>query len=231
MSFVLSPKIFLIGDPKINQELTSFLSPHAEITPELSNDIDLIIDSTNYPRSAKLENLKFIDQNCSSLIPVLTSSLCTPVSELTPESRYPERLIGIGLYPTFSNAKLIEIAPTKITDNRILENAEKILTSLKIQSTRVPDLPGLVFPRILTMIINEAAQLYYEKIASREDIGTAMKLGTNYPFGPLEWADRTGIDLVYNILTSLKNHTGDDRYIPHPILKEMIDKKIGFYPL
>ncbi len=223
-------KIFLIGDSAINQELTNLVSSSAEITTDASN-ADLIIDSTIFPRSAKLKNLKFIDENCSISVPVLTSSICIPVSELTPESKYPERLIGIGLYPTVSNAKLIEIAPSKITENTILENAERILTSLNIQTARVPDLTGMVFPRILAMIINEAAQLYYEKIASREDIDTAMKLGTNYPFGPLQWADRIGIDLVYNILTSLKNHTGDDRYTPHPILKEMIDKKIGFYSL
>jgi 3-hydroxybutyryl-CoA dehydrogenase len=86
------------------------------------------------------------------------------------------------------------------------------------------------------MIINEAAQVYAEKIASREDIDTAMKLGTNYPFGPLEWADRIGIDLIYNILSSLQNSFGEDRYRPHPSLKEMVNlnllgtkTKQGFY--
>ena len=54
----------------------------------------------------------------------------------------------------------------------------------------VQDRTGMVMPRILCMLINEAAFALMENIASPSDIDTAMKLGTNYPFGPVEWADR-----------------------------------------
>jgi 3-hydroxybutyryl-CoA dehydrogenase len=47
-----------------------------------------------------------------------------------------------------------------------------------------------------------------------------MKLGTNYPFGPLEWADKIGIDLVYNVLIAMQNESGEEKYMPHPVLKE-----------
>lgn len=211
-------RIYVIGDGRINNELASLLSPNAEITNKLDDSVDLIFESDNFPKELKFQNIKFIDKCISKPIPVLSTSLCIPVSEQCQVSKYPERLIGIGLYPTFSEAGLIEIAPSKITDKKILENAEKILSSLKLQCCFVPDHPGLVFPRILGMIINEAAQLYSEKIASREDIDTAMKLGTNYPYGPLEWADRIGIELIYNILTSLQEYFKDERYKPHPSL-------------
>jgi len=56
-----------------------------------------------------------------------------------------------------------------------------------------------------------------------------MKLGTNYPFGPLEWADKIGIDLIYNILTALQRDFGEDRYRPHLLLKEMVNLKKKFY--
>jgi 3-hydroxybutyryl-CoA dehydrogenase len=79
------------------------------------------------------------------------------------------------------------------------------------------------------MIINEAVQVYYEKIASKEDIDTAMKLGTNYPLGPLEWADKIGIELVYNILNFLQSDTGEVRYAPHTLLREMAEAKKKFY--
>ncbi len=131
---------------------------------------------------------------------------------------------------------MIEIAPSKATEVKILENAENFLKEIQLNYAKVPDKTGLVFPRILAMIINEAAQVYSENIASRDDIDTAMKLGTNYPFGPLEWADKLGIDLVYNILLALQRDFGEDRYRPHPALKEMVNLKTlgvktgkGFY--
>lgn len=222
-------KIFLFGKESIKKEIKTLLKDKAEFTNTLNNDVDIIIDSTNFPRSKKQENIKSIDKHCSAEIPVLTSSLCISVSEQCTMSKFPQRLIGIGLYDTFSSTKLIEIAPSKITDSAILKNAESILSGFGINYSVVPDRVGLIFPRILSMIINEAAQVFSEKIAAKEDIDTAMKLGTNYPFGPLEWADRLGIELVYEVLSALQRDFGEDRYRPHPVLNEMINLNKSFY--
>lgn len=222
-------KIFLFGKDSIKKEIKTLFGENADFTNTLNNDVDIIIDSTNYPRAKKLENIKSIDKHCKTGIPVLTSSLCISVSEQCTMSKLPHRLIGIGLYDTFSSAKRIELAPSKITDSEILKNAEKILTGFGINYSIVPDRVGLVFPRILSMIINEAAQVFSEKIATKEDIDTAMKLGTNYPFGPLEWADRLGIELVYEVLSALQREFGEDRYRPHPLLNEMINLNKNFY--
>jgi 3-hydroxybutyryl-CoA dehydrogenase len=222
-------KIFLTGDNVINEELKALLSVKAEFAPILDDSVDIIIDSSNFPFNKKTRSTSYIDTNCSATIPVLTSSLCFAVSEQTTASKYPNRLIGVGLYPTFSNARLIEIAPSKITDKNILEKTENFLKECGLEYKIVPDRTGLIFPRVLSMIINEAVQVYAEKTASLEDIDTAMKLGTNYPFGPLEWADRIGIELIYNVLLSLQRDFGEDRYRPHPLLKEMVDLKKKFY--
>ncbi|HEY3251131.1 MAG TPA: 3-hydroxyacyl-CoA dehydrogenase family protein [Ignavibacteria bacterium] len=231
-----SKKIFLIGEKSINEELKTLLNDKAEFVQKPDNETDIIVDTLNGETSLKIANIQFIDKHCSSQIPVFTSSVCHPVSELCAISSYPKRLIGIGLYNTFSNSKLLEIAPSKISDETILQNAENFLKDAGLTFAKVPDRAGLVFPRIISMIINEAVQVYSEKVASKEDIDTAMKLGTNYPYGPLEWADKLGIDLVYQILSSLQKNYGEDRYRPHPTLKEMVDLNMlgvktgkGFY--
>lgn len=216
-------RVFITGDESIKNELASVLSGKAEITDTLNLETDAVFECTNFDSEQKAKNLKFIDENCSAAIPVFTSSLCISVSEQTSFTKYPTRLLGIGLYDTFSKAKLIEIAPSKITDEKIVQNAESFINSLGVISAIVPDRVGLIFPRILAMIINEAAQVYSEQVAARDDIDTAMKLGTNYPFGPLEWADRIGVDLVYEILKALQRDFGEDRYRPHPLLKEMVN--------
>ena len=229
-------KVFVIGEPAVNDELKNALGSKTEITDYLNSSIDVIFETTNFPKEKKAENIRYIDERSSSKVPVFTSSLCIPVYEQASFGNYSKRLIGIGLYGTFSNAKLLEIAPSKITDAKILENAESFLKEIKVNFAKVPDRAGLVFPRILSMIINEAVQVYSENTASRDDIDTAMKLGTNYPFGPLEWADILGNDLVYNILNALQNEYGEDRYRPHPALKEKVSLNLlgvktgkGFY--
>ena len=222
-------KYFLLGKDSVNNEIRTLFKDKAEFTKTLTGDTDIIIDSTNFPKEKKIENIKFIDEHHSASVAVFTSSLCLPASKLCQYSKYPKRLIGIGLYDTFSNAKMIEIAPTKITDADVLKNAESFFNSIGLKYSIVPDKAGLVFPRTLAMIINEAAQVYSEQIASKEDIDTAMRLGTNYPYGPLEWTERLGVDLVYNILSTMQSEFGEDRYKPHTILKEMVNLKKKFY--
>jgi 3-hydroxybutyryl-CoA dehydrogenase len=81
------------------------------------------------------------------------------------------------------------------------------------------DRPGVekenyIFARILATILNEAALAYDEAVASREDIDTAMRLGTNYPRGPLEWADRIGKEHCGRMLLALNASVSDDRFRP-----------------
>lgn len=78
---------------------------------------------------------------------------------------------------------------------------------------------GMVTPRILCMIINEAFYTLQEGTANRRDIDAAMKLGTNYPHGPFEWCDIIGIDKVYRLLESVYADTKEERYKICPLLK------------
>jgi len=221
-------KVFLSGDESINSEFADLLGIKAELTDNIET-ADIIINSTNFPQYEKSEELQYLESQSGNNIPILTSSLCVSVSEQCELQEHPERLIGIGLYNTFSRAKRLEIAPSKITDSEILKNAESFLNEAGLAYSIVPDRAGLIFPRIVSMIINEAVQVYSEKISTKEDIDTAMKLGTNYPFGPLEWADRLGVGLVYNILAALQRDFGEDRYRPHPTLKEIMHLNKKFY--
>jgi 3-hydroxybutyryl-CoA dehydrogenase len=79
----------------------------------------------------------------------------------------------------------------------------------------------MVMPRILCMLINEAAFALTENTASAEDIDTAMKLGTNYPLGPIEWADRIGVVNVVAILKSLNDDLREERYRIAPVLSQL----------
>lgn len=71
-------------------------------------------------------------------------------------------------------------------------------------------------------MVNEAAGVLSEGTAAAKDIDLAMKLGTNYPMGPMEWGDSIGLDLVLEVMKGLYNEWGEDRYRPSPLLRRMV---------
>jgi len=83
--------------------------------------------------------------------------------------------------------------------------------------------------RILSMLINEAADALFLNIATKEDIDLAMTKGVNYPKGLLAWADEIGIENVLNQLEELYCEYGEDRYRPSPLLRRMAKNNKTFY--
>ena len=83
--------------------------------------------------------------------------------------------------------------------------------------------------RILSMLINEAADALFLNIATKEDIDLAMTKGVNYPKGLLLWADEIGINNVLNVLKDLQEEYGEDRYRPSPLLRRMVKENKSFY--
>ena len=83
--------------------------------------------------------------------------------------------------------------------------------------------------RVLSMLINEAADALFLNIASKEDIDLAMTKGVNYPKGLLSWADEIGIDNILKILKELNNKYCEDRYRPSPILAQLSSENKNFF--
>lgn len=118
-------------------------------------------------------------------------------------------VFGFNGLPTFLNQKILEVSILKPEHEVRLK---EICESLLIEYLLVDDRVGLVTPRVVCMIINEAYYTVQEGTATREDIDKAMKLGTNYPYGPFEWCARIGIKHVYELLEALYEDTHDERY-------------------
>lgn len=125
-------------------------------------------------------------------------------------------LFGINALPSFLNRPLAEVSLLNHADKPALE---AIMQQLNWKYQLVEDRVGMVTPRILFMIINEACFTLQEGTASQQDIDTSMKLGTNYPMGPFEWANRIGINHVVGTLEAMYQDTHDERYKVCPLLK------------
>lgn len=119
------------------------------------------------------------------------------------------KLFGFNGLPTFLNRSVLEASILNPSDEPMLG---EICKSLNTEYLLVDDRVGLVTPRIICMIINEAYYTAEEGTATREDIDLSMKLGTNYPFGPFEWCQRIGVKHVYELLEAVYEDTHDERY-------------------
>ena len=91
----------------------------------------------------------------------------------------------------------------------------------------IADYPGLLVWRTLVMLINEALDAVQKGVASPEDIDTAMRLGVNYPHGPLAWGESLGWQRVLRLLENLQQHYGEERYRPGSLLRQkaLVEKR------
>jgi hypothetical protein len=124
--------------------------------------------------------------------PVFVNSVIYPLSLIHPD------FIRINGWPGFAESELLEAAAA---GEQAAERARKIFGQ---RILFVQDVPGLVAPRIIAMIIREAFYTLEAGTASREEIDTAMKLGTGYPFGPFEWAGKIGMPGLEALLAVLE---------------------------
>jgi 3-hydroxybutyryl-CoA dehydrogenase len=131
-------------------------------------------------------------------------------------------VVGFATFYPLEGKRVVELAAGLTTEENAMKKAAELFQTLGKETEQVKDAPGLVFPRILSLIINEAARSLDEGVAKAEEIDIAMRLGVNYPLGPLRWGDRIGLDEVLAVLEGLHRETGDDRYRPAPLLRKMV---------
>jgi 3-hydroxybutyryl-CoA dehydrogenase len=138
--------------------------------------------------------------------PVFINSVVQTLTDLQAAAH----LYRINGWATFLDRPVWEIA------GQADESIVSLFTTLNIRAHTVKDEPGFISARVIAMIINEAFFAVEDQVSSRSEIDTAMKLGTNYPYGPFEWAERIGCDQILALLQKLQ--VTDNRYKPADLL-------------
>jgi 3-hydroxybutyryl-CoA dehydrogenase len=146
-------------------------------------------------------------------IPLGTASLAAQAGD--------PRVVGFFALAPLADAPLVELTRASRTSHDAARAAETFFRDRGKHTEWVGYAPGLVLGRIVSQLVNEAAFALQRGIGTAEDIDTAMRLGFNYPRGPLEWGRGIGFDLVLAVLDALRGELGEERYRAAPLLRRM----------
>ncbi len=184
---------------------------------------ELVIETISEDADAKKEVFAQLDQVCSSKVILASNTSTLSLTELASSTKYPERVIGLHFIYPVSKIDLVEIIRGLRTSDETFEQTKQFVEeTVEKRGITVYESPGFVTSRIICLLINEALHVLEEGVASAEDIDDSMRVGYQFQYGPLEMADRFGLDSVNAALERMFREYGELKYRPAIILKKMV---------
>ena len=226
----ISPAVLILGDASLVSEYSEIaLRSNYEIIPpakiknlrSIAEEISIALELSNINVEEKKKNLLLLDKALPPTTAILSSSVTITALEQSSWMAMKHRLIGIGALPTLINNSVVEVAPSFHTIGSTVDVTRKFFISIQKDVAIVQDRVGMVLPRILCQIINEAMFAVQQEVALPQDIDMAMKLGMNYPSGPIEWGEKIGFVQVCAVMEALHRDLGEERYRLCPLLKQL----------
>ncbi len=189
---------------------------------ECAAESELAIETVQEDPELKREILRELDVRMPPDCPVVINTSTLSISELAAGCHHPERILGMHfLYPVTST-RVVEVVRGQLTSDIAYERAVSFARLLDKVPIKVFEMPGFVTTRVALPLINEAMHVVMEGVAAPAEVDLAMKLGFDFRTGPLEWADRVGLDRVLNWMQHLYHESGEPRFRPCPLLKRMV---------
>ena len=192
-----------------------------KITNIIPANTSLVIELTNIDIFAKKKNLERFDSTLTMSTPIISSSVTVTATEQSLWLSGKHRLVGFAALPTLIQKPLVEIAPTIYSPKETLEVVRIYFQSIGKEIEIVQDRIGMVIPRILCRLVNEALFAVMEDHAAPQDIDKAVQIGIGLPAGLIGWAERIGWSQICAVLDAIYNDTHEERYRAAPLLKHM----------
>ncbi|KAF9577678.1 hypothetical protein BGW38_006962 [Lunasporangiospora selenospora] len=188
------------------------------------SDVDFVIEAVSENPLLKAKIFSDLAQatHKNAILATNTSSISITKIAAAAKGRE-EQVIGMHFMNPVPVMKLVELITGLATTPQVLKTTRELAAAMGKTCTVSQDVPGFVANRLLMPYINEAVIALETGIATKEDIDTTMKLGTNVPMGPLALADFIGLDTCLAIMKVLHEQLGDSKYRPSVLLTKMVD--------
>jgi len=185
-------------------------------------DADLAIETVQEDPTLKRQILRELDRRLAPDHPIVINTSTLSITELASDASRPERILGMHfLYPV-TTTRVVEVVRGQLTSDEVFERAIAFARLLGKVPIKVFEMPGFVTTRVALPLVNEAMHVVMEGVASAAEVDLALKLGYDFRVGPLEWADRTGLDRILNWMQHLHDETGEARFRPCPLLRRLV---------
>jgi 3-hydroxybutyryl-CoA dehydrogenase len=194
------------------KRLTSFTD-----LPIAVQDVDLVIESVPEDLSLKQSVFKECDEVCPTRTILATNTSTMSPGEIGSVTRRPHQVIAMHFFNPVHLMKLVEVVRSLDTSDESLAVVLDVAAKMGKETVVVNESPGFITSRISALVGNEAFYMLMEGVASAADIDRAIKLGLNYPMGPLELGDLVGLDVRLRNLQYLHQTLGE-KFRPCPLL-------------
>ncbi|MCD6445912.1 3-hydroxyacyl-CoA dehydrogenase family protein [Candidatus Bathyarchaeota archaeon] len=223
-----------LTEEQVNETL-SRIHPTLNLKDAVS-DVDLVIEAVPENVELKKATFKEVDSYASSHTIIASNTSSISITELGSATNRPEKVCGMHFFNPPQLMNLVEVVRGTKTSDETIQTVLDVAHKMGKETVLVKkDSPGFIVNRILIPALNEAVALYWGGVADAEDIDKAVKLGLNWPMGPLKLIDYIGADTILAISEVLTREL-DPKFYPCPGLKQMVKAKLlgrktgkGFY--
>ena len=215
----------LVERGRITEEQMRDILSRIKTTTNLAEAVssaDLVIEAVFEDLEVKRKVFREVDTYAPRHAVLASNTSTLSITALAAATSRPDKVVGMHFFNPPQVMKLVEIVRGLQTSDETVELVKGLAERLGKVPVLCKDFPGFIANRIGIIGILEAIRLYEQGIASAKDIDTAMKLGYNWPMGPLELADFIGLDVLLNIAEVLYRETGSPAYHPPTILRRLV---------
>lgn len=210
----------LLTEDQVN-EVLSRITTTLELA-EAARNVDLIIEAVPENLELKKDIFKTLDEYADRHTILATNTSELSVTAIAKATQRPDKVIGMHFFNPVPMMKLVEIIKGIDTSVATIAEVQDISNEIGKETVLVKDAQGFVTSRAVSAHMLECMRIYEEGIASREDIDKSIRLGLNYPMGPLELADYIGLDTILYASEGMVEAYGE-RFRAPQILRKLVE--------